>query len=194
LRGALLIALFFAVLYFVPEVFRTKTYRISDPTEVASTKASISLTEPLELILKGENGKLRLGDKKTLEQYIKESHRPLLVNFWATWCPPCLEEMPSLESLGRKLGQAPELPLLVTVSVDEALPEIEGLFKSLDFKMTFPILFDRGGKFASRWGSTKFPETYLFSKEGKLLHKWLGPQDWLSHEVLSQLAKLTVIK
>lgn len=76
---------------------------------------------------------------------------------------------------------------LITISVDDRLDDITKLERTLDFKPTFSVLYDKDGELARSLGTTKFPETYLINKSGKILYKWLGPQNWLSEDVLRQL-------
>lgn len=118
-----------------------------------------------------------------------EDHRTLIINFWATWCPPCIEELPSLEYLHRRLriNSSTQLPILVTISVDEQPKEVVQLFSTLDFEPTLIVLSDPNGYFSRSLGTLKFPETYWIDSSGRILHKWIGPQNWLSAEVLGLL-------
>jgi thiol-disulfide isomerase/thioredoxin len=113
----------------------------------------------------------------------------LIVNFWATWCAPCIEELPALEALFRSLKEKndPSLPGLVTLSVDEKASDVHRLFASLAFKPSFPVWHDVDGSFGESVGTTKFPETYWIGQDGKVKHKWLGPQNWLSDAVVRRL-------
>jgi len=114
----------------------------------------------------------------------------ILVNFWATWCPPCLEELPTLDYLSRQLNDNgnKNLPLLVTISVDEDFKEVPKLFKSLDYSPSLIVLSDPEGTVSLGMGTSKFPETYLISKEGTVLKKWVGPQNWLSGNVIKDIS------
>jgi cytochrome c biogenesis protein CcmG, thiol:disulfide interchange protein DsbE len=132
---------------------------------------------------------LKTKSKITLAELAAHSTEGLLVNFWATWCPPCLEELPALDYLNRQLERAPKgkMPLLVTISVDEAVEDVSGLFETLDFSPTLLVLHDPNGNFSAELGTTRFPETYWISPSGAIQYKWIGPQNWLSEEVLVTL-------
>lgn len=150
--------------------------------------SSLPTAFPVEATLKWLQPVGKSGVKTSLNELLKDLPKGALVNFWATWCPPCLEELPSLEYLNRQLKKHPNtFPPLITISVDEKPEDVFTLFKSLDFKVSFTVLYDSEGKLAQSVGTTKFPETYWISPEGKILYKWVGPQDWLSPEVLNPL-------
>ena len=130
----------------------------------------------------------------TLKELAEKRSGGILVNFWATWCPPCLDELPSLEMLNRQLndkGSAKTRPLLVTISVDAKASDVANLYKTMDFQPSFIVLHDPEGEFSRTLGTTKFPETYWVSTEGKVLYKWIGPQNWLSEKVLGTLSHIS---
>ncbi|MFQ5926052.1 MAG: peroxiredoxin family protein [Terriglobia bacterium] len=110
----------------------------------------------------------------------------VVLNFWATWCPPCAEEMPSLERLHRKLHARGVVVLGVSVDKDEAAYE-----KFLrDFHITFPSYRDPSGQIALGYGTTMFPETYIIDREGRIERKLDGPYQWDSPEILFYLTQL----
>ena len=78
-------------------------------------------------------------------------------------------------------------PEIITISVDEKTEAIQKLQKNMETKMQFPILHDPDGSFARALGVIKFPETFLINSDGKVLYKWIGPQDWLYMETLEFL-------
>jgi thiol-disulfide isomerase/thioredoxin len=98
----------------------------------------------------------------------------VLLNFWATWCPPCRDEMPSMEMLQRRF-QGKGLQLL-TVSVDEVDSEVAKFFGN--DKPSFIVLWDKTKKYSSLYGTTKFPESYLVDPDGRIAAKFTGPRDW----------------
>ena len=97
----------------------------------------------------------------------------VFLNFWATWCPPCRDEMPSMEMLKRRLGDRIQM---LAVSVDEDYREVNKFFG--DTPPSFQVLWDRRKTAAARYGTRKFPETYLINPEGKVVVKFTGPRDW----------------
>jgi peroxiredoxin len=100
----------------------------------------------------------------------------VLVNFWATWCAPCIEEMPSLEKLHRTLED--KGLRVVAVSVDDDRDVIERFRQ--EHGLTFTILHDEGAEVAHRFQTFKFPETYVIDREGRLVWKIIGPRDWIA--------------
>lgn len=105
------------------------------------------------------------------------SHRGkvVLLNFWATWCPPCVAEMPSLERLHRALG--PEGLAVVTVSTDESETDLRQFVAR--YGLTLPVLLDPGGRAAaSQYHTTGYPETFLLDRDGRLLEHTVGPAEW----------------
>ncbi len=110
----------------------------------------------------------------------------VVLNFWATWCPPCVEEMPSLQKLQQALGKK-GLKVLAA-SVDENLQDV-ARFRE-DYDLGLPILHDRGGKIAHRFSTFKYPETYVVDRDGKLVAKIIGPRDWVSPTVIRDFVRL----
>jgi peroxiredoxin len=101
--------------------------------------------------------------------------RVVVLNFWATWCPPCVAEMPSLERLHRTLG--PEGLAVVTVSTDEDEAELRRFVS--EHALTLPVLRDPGGRVAaSDYRTTGYPETFTLDRGGVLLEHTVGPAEW----------------
>jgi len=180
--GFSLILVFFGALFIAPQFLERVRFKMdfagwpdlrSDKFPVDQKMAVIRWT--------GKTGKLSLSDLPPNEQ-------GYIVHFWATWCPPCIEELPSIELLHRQLEKvtAPH-PTLVTVSVDEKAEEITKFLKTLKTETTFPILLDSEATSAQALGTTRFPESYWIRPNGTIRHKWVGPQNWSSLEVLSLL-------
>jgi thiol-disulfide isomerase/thioredoxin len=100
--------------------------------------------------------------------------RVVLVNFWATWCKPCEDEMPAMERLYQAL--APSGFELLAVSVDED-PDLVSAFRER-LGLSFPILLDPEKVVARVYQSFRFPESYLIDQQGVLIARYIGPRDW----------------
>jgi len=111
----------------------------------------------------------------------------VVLNFWATWCPPCVEEMPSLERLHRTLG--PEGLAVVAVSTDEDEAELRRFVSS--HGLTVPVLRDPGGRIASGgYRTTGYPETFVLDRSGVVLEHVVGPTEWDAPQALSHFRSL----
>lgn len=110
----------------------------------------------------------------------------LLLNFWATWCPPCVDEMPSLEQLHRTLG--PKGLVVFGLSVDKDEQVYRRFLEQA--KISFPTARDNGQRLNLEYGTVKFPETYIISREGKVLRKIISSRDWMAPNILQDLESL----
>ena len=116
-----------------------------------------------------------------------ERGKVVLVNFWATWCPPCKEEMPSMEDLYLDFGGSNFEILAVNVD-DDGPAVMPGFLK--DNPHTFPILFDTEFQARTLYGVSMFPETFIVDKNGIITRKIIGAIDWTSPKMLSYLNSL----
>jgi peroxiredoxin len=111
----------------------------------------------------------------------------VLVNIWATWCPPCVEEMPSMEKLYQKLkGKDFEI---LAVSIDSLGVKAVAPFMK-KHKLTFPALIDSAGTLRTSYRTTGIPESFIIDKDGILVEKIIGPRDWTRPAILSFLNNL----
>lgn len=105
----------------------------------------------------------------------------VLVNFWATWCPPCRREMPSMEHLSQRLKDEPFVILAINQQED---PEQVFVFSAqLDPAPTFPILFDRNSVVAKAWGVRGLPASFLVDKQGRVVHRAMGGREFDHPEI-----------
>jgi peroxiredoxin len=98
----------------------------------------------------------------------------VLVNFWATWCKPCEDEMPSMERLYRRLHKQGFEILAVSVDEDPAL--VESFRERLS--ISFPIVLDGRQVVSGLYQTTGFPESLLIDESGKVVERYVGPRDW----------------
>ncbi len=108
-------------------------------------------------------------------------HQVLVLNFWATWCPPCVEEAPSLEKFA--VETKPLGVNVVGVSVDQD-PAALAKFVA-DYHLSYPIARDPARGLAARFGTFKFPETYIIDRNGKVAEKSIGAIDWQDPRIIT---------
>jgi len=110
----------------------------------------------------------------------------VVLNFWATWCPPCVDEMPSLVQMQSRLQDKGVTVLAVSVDVDE------NAYKKFlrDHGIDLLAVRDANQKSNALYGSFKFPETYIIDREGKVRRKFIGPVNWTQPEIVSYLSKM----
>ncbi len=98
----------------------------------------------------------------------------VFLNFWATWCPPCVKEMPSMQNLYTALPKD-QFKMLAVLNRDD--PAIAGAFvEKLD--ITIPVLIDQENLIGSQYGLTGVPETFIIDKQGIIREKFIGPAEW----------------
>lgn len=113
--------------------------------------------------------------------------RVVLLNLWTTWCPPCREEMPSMERAWQALRDRGFV--LLAVSQDEQGPAVvEPFVRRLG--LTFPVLVDPEGQVGRAYGVWGYPESFLIDREGRLVERVVGPRDWAAPEHLARLEAL----
>jgi len=128
-----------------------------------------------DFALKNEKGEtVKLADYKG---------RTLVLNFWATWCAPCLAEIPSLESLTKR-AEAADFDVLA-VSVNQSFDEIKRDLPNCGLK----VVLDPKSETAASYGTSKFPETYVIDREGRIVAKFIGAQNWDS-EAFAKLLQM----
>lgn len=114
------------------------------------------------------------------------SGKVLLVNFWASWCPPCVHEMPSMAALKRHFAQAPFE--ILAVNLAEEKPAIEAFLQR--HPVNFPILLDPTGQAVKSWRVFAYPSSYLLDKQGRIRYAAFGTLDWNSPEVRTFIRQL----
>jgi len=110
----------------------------------------------------------------------------VVLNFWATWCPPCVAEMPSLERIHQRFSARGLVVLGVSVDADNA--EYENFLRT--YKITFPNYRDPSKGIATRYGTFMYPETYIIDRQGRLVRKVIGAYEWDSPDILDYFNRL----
>jgi thiol-disulfide isomerase/thioredoxin len=110
----------------------------------------------------------------------------ILVNFWATWCGPCRDEMPSIQELKDKLAGKPFVVL--AVNLDEPESRIRKFLSQM--RLDFTILLDPEGKTARAWRARILPASYVIGPDGKIRYTLVGEINWGHEQVVSRIAEL----
>ena len=110
----------------------------------------------------------------------------VVLNFWATWCAPCKEELPSLQTLHEiSDGQI----VVMGINVREPAARVNRYLQSTG--LNFPVVLDPKGELAKQWGVTVFPTTVLIGPDGKAQWRVVGEMDWSGREAENWLKTLT---
>lgn len=110
----------------------------------------------------------------------------LIVNFWATWCPPCIDELPSLQALAGKLG--PKGVVVLGVSVDKNDVAYKRFLEQA--RISFETARDPEAEIGAEYGTFKYPETYVIDAEGRVRQKHIGPRDWMEPDLVKSIESL----
>lgn len=123
------------------------------------------------------------GVTRTLADY---RGKVVVLNFWASWCPPCLREMPSMERLRVKMAGRP----LAIVAIDsaETRQEVDAFLSKM--RLGFPILLDPDGSNTKRWKVFALPTTFILDAKGQVRHVLTGPTEWDEGEALEIIESL----
>lgn len=113
----------------------------------------------------------------------------VLVNFWATWCAPCVKEMPTMQRLKSKLGEKELLILAVNMGDDDA--SVRDFLKKIP--LSFPILMDRQGSVSRQWKVYALPTSFVLDAKGTVTYVLFGSLEWDTPEVAAQLSSLTAV-
>ncbi len=108
----------------------------------------------------------------------------VLLNFWATWCAPCIDELPSLQELQK---QRPDVQVLA-VSIDDDPAAYSAFLKQYDINLLAVRDGSQGANL--KFGSVRVPETFVIDRQGVVRRKFIGAQQWTNSEITAYLAKL----
>jgi cytochrome c biogenesis protein CcmG, thiol:disulfide interchange protein DsbE len=144
-------------------------YRGSRPPRIGTAAPTFTVQD--------SDGKLALADFHG---------KVVVLNFWASWCAPCVEEMPSLVQLQQRFKDKGVTVVGVSIDVDG-----DAYHKFLkDYKIDFPTVRDPDQKTSSLYGSFKWPETYIIDRDGMVRRKFIGAVEWNQPEIVDFLNKL----
>jgi cytochrome c biogenesis protein CcmG, thiol:disulfide interchange protein DsbE len=107
----------------------------------------------------------------------------LVLNFWATWCPPCIDEMPSLDEFARQMSG--EGVVVLGVSVDKNEQAYKRFLEQS--RVAFETARDPEAEISADYGTFKWPETYVINQEGKVVEKHIGPRDWTDPALMASI-------
>jgi len=111
----------------------------------------------------------------------------VFINVWATWCQPCIDEMPTIERLYNQLH--PRGLEVVAISLDPLGAQVIEPFMRR-YRLTFPVLLDVKSEVERLYGTTGVPESFIVDKQGRLVEKVVGPRDWSSPQTLALFERL----
>ena len=138
-------------------LFFTPLYRQGEPALTGKSAPAFSFTL---------NGKpMQLSDMRG---------KVVVLNFWASWCPPCVEETPALNRLQARIS--PQGGVVLGVSEDESEAKYQQFLQEQN--VAFPTYRDPKQEINLQYGTTIFPETYIIDRDGKMARKVIGPQEW----------------
>lgn len=131
-----------------------------------------------------------VGEDRRLAQLLaRHKGQPVVINFWATWCEPCREEMPSLARLAAR-WQAKGLTVLTVAVADNAKRVEEFLWETLPDKQTLPVLHDREQTISRAWGARVLPTTVVLDRRHRIVARGIGAIDWDAPAIEKQLKTL----
>jgi thiol-disulfide isomerase/thioredoxin len=136
-------------------------------------------SEPAPLILPDLQG--NMFDLNSLHGKV------VLVNFWATWCPPCVHEMPSMQRLADHFGEQPFT--IVGVNMAEEKRDVQTFLQNR-VSVSFPIILDKDGMALKNWKVFAFPTSYVLDKQGKIRYALFGGIEWDTPDTISKIQKL----
>ena len=144
-------------------------------------KLKIYQGNPLPPALKLKNLHNKFVDIKKLKGQV------ILVNFWASWCPPCVHEMPSMQRLQSRFSNKPFTILGVNMAEEEKT--IRHFLKT-KVKINFPVLLDIDGAALKSWGVFAFPTSYVIDKKGQIRYALFGGVDWETKDIVKKISAL----
>lgn len=112
----------------------------------------------------------------------------VMVNFWATYCGPCIKEMPSMQRLKEKLSDRPFVILAIDMAEERAT--VEAFLQKHNIQVNFPILLDPEGGVVESWMITAVPTTFIIDPQGKIRYALFGGIEWDKPDVIETISGL----
>jgi cytochrome c biogenesis protein CcmG/thiol:disulfide interchange protein DsbE len=133
-------------------------------------------------------GELPVVDKSGRKTDLtKEKGKLFIIHFWATWCPPCVEEIPDLSRFWDKYKTRDDVHLYA-ISVDKDWKTVDAFMQKNP--STIPLFLDPGAGIAKRFGTTQYPETYIVNDKGRVLFRVQGAVNWSDPDVRARIDQL----
>jgi peroxiredoxin len=146
--------------------------------------------QSIKAIKSAPNFRLEMLNGKKVE--LKDfKGKVVFLNFWATWCGPCKEEMPSMEALHQQYKEKDFVMITISVDYEGVKPVKEFIEKQ---RYTFSVLLDPNCETLDLYEVKGIPTTFIIDKKGRMIGRVVGPKDWKKPEVLSVIDKLVFEK
>ena len=162
------------------------------PAKPIALKSSTKIKSGIDIYLKEYKGvitplaiKLEDAHGNTIEKNDYKG-QVTVINFWATWCPPCVQEIPSLNRLKKKMKCLPFE--LISINYAEEKKTILEFMKKVNVE--FPVLLDKDGGFAKKWNVITYPSTFIIDKEGKIKYGVNAAIEWDDPEFIKKIKAL----
>lgn len=176
MKKVLLIIALIVVLLFIVDKTILQDEEFVDQTEQVDQYEKLSNPESLPIGLKPENRAPSFsltnlnGETVNIEDF---KGKKVLLNFWATWCPPCKKEMPDMENLYKEYKDKDFVVLGINMTHTEKSEEVVSAFVK-EYRLSFPILMDKNGEVSYQYELLSYPTTYFIDSDGVIRSKVVG--------------------